>query len=143
MKITPEMISEMVQVLRLIDEGFLVQKPFRERALETAKELQKLISWSDNATVIDLEDSPVDPLSDPPTYDDVYITTEYRKRMALKDLPYGYRVTCDVHSGWQVWLTGPYDNQLIGGEHAAFNKGIRIDVYGFVICDSLREKSDG
>ena len=83
-----------------------------------------------------------------PSYHDVYVTTAKMKRTRVSDLPFGYELTCNRVGGWTLW--GPSDEALrqrIGPFPAPANgpvqiaseygRGLRIDVAGHVICDSL------
>lgn len=69
-----------------------------------------------------------------PTYHDVYITTAEIPRTSIFNLPFGYEVSCNRVGGWSLWLNG----RQVGGEYDA---GLRIDVAGHIICDSLGEVS--
>lgn len=74
------------------------------------------------------------------SYHDVHVTTATIPRTALSALPYGYELTCNRVGGWCLW--GPPDRpvpygtrpKLVGGE---YDRGLRVDVAGHVICDSL------
>jgi hypothetical protein len=70
-----------------------------------------------------------------PSYHDVHVTTEVLKRTSIFNLPYGYELTCNRVGGWTLW--GP-DRAQVASEYGV---GLRIDVEGHVICDSLRETS--
>ena len=95
-----------------------------------------------------------EPTESAPSYHDVYVTTAKIKRTRLFDLPYGYELTCTRTGGWRLW--GPHDMQLadllgplpappplnrgpllIAGE---YDKGLRVDIAGHVICDSLTKR---
>jgi hypothetical protein len=65
-----------------------------------------------------------------PSYHDLHITTAGLPRTSIFDLPYGYEVSCTRVSGWGVWFNG----EQVGGE---YDVGLRLDVAGHVICDSL------
>ena len=76
----------------------------------------------------------------PPSYHDLYLTTETIDRTALKDLPFGVRVICTRAGGWEVWHSErpPAPPVLIAAEYAkAPISGLRLDVAGHVIVDSL------
>lgn len=65
-----------------------------------------------------------------PSYHDLHITTEHIPRTAIFDLPYGYEVSCNRVGGWCLWL----NDKRVAGE---YDEGLRLDVAGVVICDSL------
>lgn len=65
-----------------------------------------------------------------PSYHDLHITTANLPRTSIFDLPYDYEVSCTRVGGWTVWLNG----ERVGGE---YDEGLRLDVAGHVICDSL------
>jgi hypothetical protein len=68
-----------------------------------------------------------------PTYHDLHITTADRQRTSIFDLPYGLEVTCTRIAGWQLWKNS--GRTLVAGEF--HEHGLRLDVAGHVICDSL------
>jgi hypothetical protein len=68
-----------------------------------------------------------------PSYHDLFITTEEMPRTSIFNLPYGLEVSCTRVRGWSLW-SGP---TLVAGE---YDKGLRLDVNGVVICDSLGER---
>lgn len=63
-------------------------------------------------------------------YYDLFVTTGNIPRTSIANLPFGYEVTCNRVGGWCLWV----NNQLVAGE---FGKGLKLDVNGVVICDSL------
>jgi hypothetical protein len=65
-----------------------------------------------------------------PSYHDVHITTKDLPRTSIFDLPYGYEIACNRVGGWCVW----FEDKRVGGE---YDEGLRLDVAGHVICDSL------
>lgn len=65
-----------------------------------------------------------------PSYHDLHVTTAEIPRTSIFNLPYGYEISCNRVGGWSLWLNG----QQVGGE---YGDGLRIDVAGHVICDSL------
>lgn len=65
-----------------------------------------------------------------PSYHDLHITTASLPRTPIFNLPYGYEVSCNRVGGWCVWLNG----EQVAGE---YGEGLRLDVAGHVICDSL------
>ena len=67
------------------------------------------------------------------TYHDLHITTEHIPRTSIFNLPFGYEVTCTRVGGWQLWA---YDHRVAG----EYDEGLRIDVAGHVICDSLTDQ---
>jgi hypothetical protein len=70
-----------------------------------------------------------------PSYHDLHITTVGIPRTSIFDLPYGYEVSCNRVGGWCLWLNG----EKVAGE---YDLGLRLDVDGHVICDSLAEEDD-
>lgn len=68
-----------------------------------------------------------------PSYHDLHITTAHIPRTSISDLPFGYEVTCNRVGGWCLW---DGNNQRLAGE---YDEGLRLDVAGHVICDSLTE----
>ena len=71
-----------------------------------------------------------------PTYHDLHITTADIPRTSIFDLPYGYELTCTRLGGWRLWKNN--GTKLVAGEYSAH--GLRLDVAGHVICDSLTEQ---
>jgi hypothetical protein len=65
-----------------------------------------------------------------PSYHDLHITTDTLPRTSIFNLPYGYEVSCNRVGGWCVWLNGAQ----VAGE---YGDGLRLDVAGHVIVDSL------
>lgn len=65
-----------------------------------------------------------------PSYHDLHITTANIERTSIFDLPYGYEVSCNRVGGWCLWLNG----ERVAGE---YDEGLRLDVAGVVIVDSL------
>lgn len=87
----------------------------------------------------------LDLLSDePPSYHDLFVTTKDIPRTSIFNLPFGAEVTCNRVGGWCLWDTSKSDPphykgwRLIAGE---YDKGLRLDVNGVVICDSLTRQS--
>lgn len=72
-----------------------------------------------------------------PSYHDVHVTTATIKRTSLFNLPYRLQLKCTRATGWQLWALeeGDLPEELLGGEYD--ERGIRIDVAGVIICDSL------
>lgn len=70
-----------------------------------------------------------------PSYHDLYITTASIARTSIFDLPYGLIVMCTRTGGWELWLR---TDRQIGGEYG--ERGLRLDVNGVVIVDSLTRK---
>jgi hypothetical protein len=75
-----------------------------------------------------------------PSYHDLHITTAKIPRTSIFNLPHGYEVSCNRVGGWCLWVVDsdpPYFRRdtLVAGEYDA--KGLRLDVGGVVICDSL------
>jgi hypothetical protein len=68
------------------------------------------------------------------SYHDLYIETKELKRTSIFNLPFAVLVTCTRVGGWQVWNR----KELIAGEFDY--KGLRLDVHGIVIVDSLTPK---
>lgn len=74
---------------------------------------------------------------EPLTYQHLNITTREIERTALFNLPHEYHVTCTRTDGWQLW----HNHLIMAGEYNETN-GLRLDVEGFVICDSLTGKEN-
>ncbi|UTC29188.1 hypothetical protein BAMBUS_01060 [Brevundimonas phage vB_BpoS-Bambus] len=78
-------------------------------------------------------------MSEAPSYHDLHLTTEDMERTSIFDLPYNVAVTCTRAGGWQVWHkpdpSGPA--RQLAGEFAGDGQGLRLDVAGHVIVDSL------
>lgn len=68
------------------------------------------------------------------TYHDVHVTTKDIERTSIFDLPYVIELTCTRTAGWRLWN----GTALAAGEYD--EEGLRVDVAGHVICDSLTEK---
>lgn len=83
------------------------------------------------------------PLAPVPSYHDLHITTALTPRTSIFDLPFNVRVTCTRLGGWELWGKTRGDHQpeleLIAGEYHDTN-GLRLDVAGHVIVDSLTPK---
>lgn len=83
--------------------------------------------------------------AEPPSYHDLYVTTASIPRQRLFDLPYSYRVTCFRTAGWELWESPGRcigrDDKLVAGEYGP--KGLRLDINGVVICNSLLQKEEG
>lgn len=85
--------------------------------------------------------------TNPPSYHDLYITTAHIPRTSIFNLPFDIRVECTRTTGWTVSRLKPnapyiniprYDRwMLIAGEYEGEGKGLKLDVCGVVICDSL------
>lgn len=69
----------------------------------------------------------------PPSYHDLYITTETIPRTSIFNLPYDFVLTCCRVAGWTLWHNT--NDTLVAGEYDT--KGLRLDVKGVVIVDSL------
>lgn len=70
-----------------------------------------------------------------PTYHDLHITTATIPRTSIFNMPYGYEVICNRVAGWE--LVDLHSHVLAGEYH---DKGLRLDVGGHVIVDSLTPK---
>jgi hypothetical protein len=66
-----------------------------------------------------------------PSYHDLFITTAKVPRTSIFNLPYGYEVSCNRVGGWGLWQGGV----KVAGEYD--DRGLRLDVNGVVIVDSL------
>jgi hypothetical protein len=73
-----------------------------------------------------------------PSYHDLYITTAKIPRTSIFNLPYGYKLTCERTGGWTLWRQG--EDRALAGE---YDRGLRLDVAGHVICDSLTTPPGG
>ena len=67
-------------------------------------------------------------------YHDLHITTAKIPRTSIFDLPYGYEVSCNRVGGWTL----AQGVLIIAGEYD--RRGLRLDVAGHVICDSLSKE---
>jgi hypothetical protein len=67
-----------------------------------------------------------------PSYHDLHITTAEIPRTSIFNLPYGYEVSCNRVGGWCLWRVG--HEKVLAGE---YDSGLRLDVAGHVIVDSL------
>lgn len=74
-------------------------------------------------------------MSDRPSYHALHVTTTAIPRTAISDLPYGYEVTCNRVGGWCLW----WRRTQVASEYGT--SGLRLDVGGHVICDSLGEST--
>jgi hypothetical protein len=75
--------------------------------------------------------------NDAPSYHDLHVTTRYIERTSIFDMPYGYEITCTRVGGWKLWfnhIAPARASVIVGGE---YDGGLRLDVGGHVICDSL------
>lgn len=77
------------------------------------------------------------------SYHELHITTATIARTSIFNLPYRVRVQCCRLEGWTVYANKEdhLPAELLGGEFDG--PGLRLDVCGFVICDSLTPKPDG
>jgi len=79
-----------------------------------------------------------------PSYHDLHVTTTHIPRTSVFDLPFMIDVRCCRTAGWQVWdmsaIHGEHGKK-IAGEFAADHEGLRLDVAGHVIVDSLPSAS--
>jgi hypothetical protein len=66
------------------------------------------------------------------SYHDLHITTTQIPRTSIFNLPYGLVVTCTRTGAWELWR----GEQLLAGEFD--DNGLRLDVAGHVIVDSLK-----
>lgn len=82
-------------------------------------------------------------MSVPPTYHDLHITTERIERISIFNLPFRVQVHCTRVGGWEVWALKEegLPEELLGGEYAGPGKGLRLDVAGHVVVDSLARPS--
>lgn len=75
-------------------------------------------------------------MSESVSYHDLCITTADIPRTSIFDLPYGYEVTCTRVGGWCLW----WEAVQVAAEYGS--RGLRLDVAGHVICDSLERGND-
>jgi hypothetical protein len=75
-----------------------------------------------------------------PSYHDLHITTAELPRTSIFNLPFNLMVTCTRTGGWELWRMdgGEGKETLIANEYGA--NGLRLDVAGHVIVDSLTLK---
>lgn len=71
-----------------------------------------------------------------PTYHDLHITTATIPRTSIFNLPYGVMAICTRAGGWEIWNRWDGTEELLGGEYHN-TKGLRLDIAGHVIVDSL------
>lgn len=90
---------------------------------------------SDLAALRDRTSEPARVAKEAPTYHDLFITTASIARTSIFNLPYAVRVMCSRVSGWEVWAIEGGEERKLAGEYAL--AGLRLDVAGHVICDSL------
>lgn len=76
-------------------------------------------------------------MSETPSYHDLHITTAEIARTPIYNLPFSVRVKCNRVGGWEVWEIWDGSERLLGGEYAGPENGLRLDVAGHVIVDSL------
>lgn len=69
-----------------------------------------------------------------PSYHDLFITTNRVPRKRLSDMGFGMEVSCNRVGGWSLWDVN--ENQ-VAGEFAGRKNGLRLDVAGHVIVNSL------
>jgi len=84
-----------------------------------------------------------------PSYHDLHITTTSIERTSIFDLPYNLLVTCTRAGGWELWdhdrkapaIAGSFKDPgplCIASEYRGrADEGLRLDVAGHVIVDSL------
>lgn len=72
-------------------------------------------------------------MTETPSYHDLHIETADIPRTSIFNLPYGYEVICNRVAGWE--LVDHRDSHVVAGEY--HDKGLRLDVDGHVIVDSL------
>lgn len=72
-----------------------------------------------------------------PSYHDLHITTVKFSRRAISDLPYGYELICSRVRGWSLWFKGDNETILVAEEFHGRGEGMRLDIAGHVILDSL------
>lgn len=72
---------------------------------------------------------------EPNTYQHLFVTTREIPRVALFTLPFNYTVSCTRNGGWELYR----DCVVIAAEYHE-TEGLKLDVKGFIICDSLTGK---
>ncbi|CAB4137600.1 hypothetical protein UFOVP326_42 [uncultured Caudovirales phage] len=80
-------------------------------------------------------------MSETPSYHDLHITTAEIARTPIYNLPFSVQVKCNRVGGWEVWEIWDGSERLLGGEYAGPENGLRLDVAGRVIVDSLSPKT--
>ena len=74
----------------------------------------------------------------------LWVTTDAIPRTLFATLPAGFEVVCTHTTGWQFWFHAKDDTgELVSVKLAeefpmAGTHGLRLEVQGFVICDSLK-----
>lgn len=77
-------------------------------------------------------------------YHDLHITTPTMERTSIVDFPFRVSVMCTRVGGWEVWANaeGPdLKEELLAGEY--HTGGLRLDVAGTIIIDTLRFPQNG
>ena len=75
------------------------------------------------------------------SYHDLHIETAKIPRTSIFNLPFGYMLTCTRVGGWELWLHPDIGREkLVAGEYDT--NGLRLDVAGQVIVDSLTEQAE-
>lgn len=76
------------------------------------------------------------------SYHDLHITTPKLARTAISNLPFRVQVSCTRTAGWTVWAMaeGSLPDEQLGGEFS--EGGLRLDVAGHVIVDTLKEMAE-
>ena len=78
-------------------------------------------------------------MTEPPSYHDLYVTTEQIPRTRLFDLPYGLEVNCSRVTGWTLWDMNPPPSEIAGEYDTNW---LVLDVAGHVIVDSRYTDAD-
>lgn len=100
--------------------------------LRLVRELDGLLNGdnaAEQASLCDIVAQVKSKKSTKPSYHDLHVTLPDVGRKSIFDLPYNIQVTCTRVGGWELWS----GNVLIAGE---YEKGLKLDVDGHVICDS-------
>jgi hypothetical protein len=80
-------------------------------------------------------------MSEKPSHHDLHVTTETIPRTSIFDLPFGLRVTCSRPSGWELWDASNGGKwTVIAAEYKGDGSGLRLDVAGAIIVNSLSEE---
>lgn len=73
------------------------------------------------------------------SYHDLFITTSNIPRTPIFDLPMNLMLICTRSGGWELWENPFTDGKVIASEFADLGAGLRLDVRGHVIVDSLTQ----
>lgn len=74
------------------------------------------------------------------SYHDLFVTVEGQKRVRFSDLGFGHMLICTRVGAWELWFHEDDGRErLVAGEFD--ETGLRLDVAGHVIVDSIARKA--